>query len=426
MFILFWGLDKYADWILITSLSTFFGITDLGLNRASNNEFVIKFNQKEYDTCLKLQSNAFLFVLIIFGLLLVTAGLIYSVFGFKEMLGVNSFDENETSFAFVILLCEVFIMMYGRVYHGIYRATSRTHIVIILDNLIRVSELIILLIGIYFKIDVVQILIFYISPSIIGVFLKHIKSQKMFKSGISISYFDLNTLKLMLKPSLAFMFFPLGQAISNQGLVLVIKMLLGGPALVVFTTTRTLVNFMRQLMNMLSTSINPEICAAYGRNDFDNILNIYNRSFVVTLIFTLLSGIGLLIFGEYIFLEWTRNTILFNSTFFTGMIFVLTISCLSGLSSVIPLSTNTHFRFTIVFLYLQALSVFLNFLILKINPNIIFVPVTLFLSESLLFIYLLRSNNRMFNINIMEMYLGMLFQSKFLFQKGIKFLTRIN
>ena len=83
LFIMYWGIAKYADWILITALSSFFAMTDMGLNRASNNEFVIKYNQKDYDTCLKLQTNAFLFVLSVFGVFLLVSVLILALWGFK-------------------------------------------------------------------------------------------------------------------------------------------------------------------------------------------------------------------------------------------------------------------------------------------------------------------------------------------------------
>jgi len=421
LFITFWGIDRYADWILISALSSFFAMTDMGLNRASNNEFVIKYNQKDYDTCSKLQTNAFLFILSVFGVFILISLLISYLWGFKGMLGVEHFSEKETSYAFLLLMFEVFAIMYGRVYHGIFRATSRTHIVIVVDNFIRVGELVILFCGIYFKLDILTMLAFYVLPSLAGILFKHFYSKSIFASGLSIKNFDIKVLKSLAKPSLAFMFFPLGQAISSQGLVFVISTLLGGTVLVAFTTTRTLVNFLRQLMNMLSTSINPEICSAYGRKDYKTIFNIYNRSLVITFVTTVVCIIFLLITGKYIYQEWTKHAITFNYTFFAGMLFVLLISCLSGLSSVIPLSTNTHVRFTTAYLISQASGILLCYVFLRIYPNIILVPMALLITELLLFIYTLKENNTFLSINFKEMYSGLWLQTKFLFQKGKQF-----
>jgi O-antigen/teichoic acid export membrane protein len=418
LFISFWGIYKYADWILITSLSTIFMMSDLGLNRASNNEFVIKFHKKEYDTCSKLQTNGFLFILLVYFALLITSLIILKIWGFKEILGVKQFTENETSVGFILLLTDVFVIMFGRVYHGIFRATSRTHVVIIVDNLTRLACLMVIIGGIYFNIGIINMLILYIIPDLFGVFYKKFGSRKYFTSRLSLSNFDSGVFKSIIKPSLAFMLFPLGQAVSSQGLVFAINIFLGGSALVAFTTTRTIVNFLRQVVNMLSTSINPEICAAFGRNDYKTILNVYNKSLVITFLMTIGCIIFLIVTGKFIYSEWTKNAIPFNYSFFIGMLFVLLISCLSGLSSVIPLSTNTHVRFTTAFLLSQAGGVSICIIFLNSYPNLNIIPFTLSVTEFILFIYILKENNNFFGIRFSEMFDGIWEQTKYILQKG--------
>jgi O-antigen/teichoic acid export membrane protein len=420
LFITHWGIDKYADWILITAFSSFFAMTDMGLNRASNNEFVIKYQQKDYSTCIKLQTNSFLFVLSVFAAFMVVAIFISLVWGFKGLLGIKVFSEMESSVAFILLLSEVFLTMYGRVYHGVLRATSRTHVAIIIDNVVRLAVLVILFFGIFFKVDLITLLILYLSPTVAGILFKHYYSSRIFAVKLSYQNFDSKVFKSLMKPSLAFMMFPLGQAVSSQGLVFVVNTVLGPSVLVAFTTTRTLVNFLRQLMNMLSTSINPEICAAYGRKDTKTIINIYYRSLLITFASTMACIIVLLFVGEYIYHEWTKHAIMFNAAFFTGMLFVLLVSCLWGMSSVIPLATNTHGPFTIAFLISQVTAVVLCFVILKVSPRMELIPFVLLVTEMALFIVTLRQNNRFLHINFRRMYQELWHQTKFLFLKGMQ------
>jgi type III secretory pathway component EscR len=100
------------------------------------------------------------------------------------------------------------------------------------------------------------------------------------------------------------------------------------------------------------------------------------------------------------------------------MLFVLLISCLSGLSSVIPLSTNTHVRFTIVFLISQVAGVALCYVFLKIEPNMNLIPLALVLTEFALFVYTVRNNNKFLNISFKEMYAGLWDQAKFILKKS--------
>ncbi|MDR3261516.1 MAG: hypothetical protein LBT78_06740, partial [Tannerella sp.] len=247
LFIVVWGVDKYADWILITAFSSFFTMADMGLNKASMNEFVIKYQQKEYDICLKLLINTFVYIIMVGSIIVLSAILISFTGGFKGLLAVSVFSEYETSFVFILLLFLVFLKMYNGVYFGIFMAVSRFHISETIDNVVRLSEILILATGILSKINITMILAFYVIPSFINVIYKHIYVQKWFKLRFSFKLIDLSLLKSLLKPSFAFILLPLGWAISNQGMIFVVNALLGSVILVVFTTTNSMVNFLYSL-----------------------------------------------------------------------------------------------------------------------------------------------------------------------------------
>ncbi|MCL7988647.1 hypothetical protein M8998_11930 [Sphingobacterium sp. lm-10] len=425
LFITYWGVGKYADWILITALSTFFAMTDMGLNRASNNEFVIQYQRHEYQRCEKLQLNAFLFILLVFLSFTSLSAFVSTQWGLKGMLGVSSFTEIEVSATFILLLSQVFITMYGRVYHGVFRATAKTHIAIVVDNVIRILELIVLFLSVFFGLDIITLSSLYIIPSIGGCIFKHVYTRSIFSVKLSFGNFDRDIFVTMIRPSLAFMAFPLGQAIQNQGLVFVVNTFLGGAILVAFTTTRTLLNFLRQIMNMLSTSVNPEVCAAYGRKDIKAIFDIYYRSLIVTGVTTLVCMLMLLLVGKFIFLEWTKHAVPFDHAFFTGMLFVMFVSCIWGLASVIPLSTNTHTKFTLTFLLFQFLGVGVCYAVLSVLPTLSYIPLVLIITETGLLICVLMQNNKFLNTDFKEMIRSLWSQSKFLWNKGAR-MIRIN
>ena len=423
IFITFWGVDKYADWILITAFSSFFMMSDLGLNRATNNEFVIQYHHGNYDVCKKLQTNAFFLVLIIFSIFIISSVFVCFLEGFKKLLGVTVFSENQTSIVFILLLSNIFLLMYGRVYHGILRAVSKTHIAILVDNISRFLTLIILLAGIWLHLNIIYILIVYTVPGIGSILFKHFYTKRIFPVKLAFRNFDKEIFKSIIKPSLAFMIFPLGEAISNQGMIFVVSSILGSTILVAFTTTRTVVNFLRQMMNMVSTSINPEVCIAYGRREYKTVFDIYYRSLVITFVVTGLGIIFLMLFGKPIYLAWTKHAVNFDGIFFTGMLFVLLFSCLRGISSVIPLATNTHERFTGAFLISQVGGVIFSFIFLKLWPHLYVIPSVLLIAEAGLFIYSMRENNKLLDTDLKTVGKDILVQAKYLGQKGQSFVS---
>jgi O-antigen/teichoic acid export membrane protein len=425
LFISLWGIDKYADWILITALSSFFTMSNMGLNTVTVNAFVIKYQQQDMATCSRLLTNAFFFVVFVGGLLLLVSVFTSLVWGFNGLLGTKIFSKTETSTAFVLLLCNVFIKMYNGIYTGIYNAVSKNYFFIIIEKIVHSVELLILFFGILLKVDIITLLVVYNIPALVSIMFNHYYTKKWFDVSLSFRNFDWVTFKSMLKPSVAFMLIPLGNAVSNQGLVFVVNTFLGATILVTFTTTRTLVTFMRLLSAQLVNAVYPEISVAYGRGDRQCITNIYYRSFVITLITALASIVALFFAGKPIYLVWTKHTVIFDEIFFAGMLILLFVSCLYSLSSVIPLATNTHGKFSVVFLLSQIVGVFICFVCLKIEPRIALLPFALFVPELALFVYTLKKNNQFLGTNFSEMYEGLWEQTKFLSMKLI-LLVKIN
>jgi O-antigen/teichoic acid export membrane protein len=399
LFISFWGIAKYADWILITAFSSFFSMVDMGLNTVAANEFVIKYQQKDYFICLKLWVNNFLFLTVLSVAIILLSVIIASTTGFQGILQTSVFSGAETSFIFVLLLVKVFLAMYSGAYHGIFRSVSRTHLSTMIENSISFFEILILFVGIWLGIPILIVVTAYLIPMCVGIVYKHIYVQRWFKLRFSFKLVDISLLKSFVKPSVAFMLMPLGYAFSNQGMMFVVNAFLGHVVLVMFTTIRTLVNFLRALMNLLNNSIWPEISVAYGKRDLSTISILYRRSFIITFALSLFCITLLILFGEPAYMIWTKHTVSFNAVFFYGMLAVLLASCLWGITSTIPLATNTHASFSLAFVITQLAGAGITCLALAIYPDLVIVPVMLFIAEAFLLWFAMKDVLRLLHID---------------------------
>jgi O-antigen/teichoic acid export membrane protein len=414
LFISFWGVSKYADWILITAFSSFFSMADMGLNTVAANEFVIKYQQKEYFICLKLWVNTLLYITVVGGVTILLSVIVAFTVGFKELLQVSIFSGFETSLIFILLLTKVFIGMYSGTYHGIFRSVSYTHISTMIENTVKFFEVFILFTGIWCKINILIIVVVYLVPACISIVYKHIYVRKWFKLKFSFKLVDLLLLKSFIKPSAAFMLVPLGYAVSNQGMIFVVNVLLGPVILVVFTTTRTLINFLRAVMNILAAAIWPEISVAYGKKNFSAISILYHRSFIITFVLALFCVVLLICFGKPIYLIWTKHAVPFETFYFYGMLFVLLISCLWSIASIILLATNKHGSFSIAFLVAQLAGVAMSYVALYIYPDLVIIPIMLFIEETLLLWFVMKKVNKLSNNNFILFYKGLLHETNFL------------
>jgi O-antigen/teichoic acid export membrane protein len=417
LFISLWGITKYADWILITAFLSFFTMADMGLNTVTTNEFVIKYQEKEYAICLKLWTNTFLYITAVSIVIILLSIILAFTTGFKGILQVSVFSEFETSAIFILLLVKVFLAMYSGSYHGIFRSTSHTHVSIMIENIVRFLEVLILFVGIWCGINIIVIVVIYLVPLCVSVVYKHIYAQRLFKLGFSFKLIDLLLLKSFVKPSIAFMLVPWGYVVSNQGMIFVVNALLGPIILVTFTTTRTLIHFLRAVMNLLSSAIWPEVSMAYGKKDFSIISTLYRRSFIITFVLSLLCIVFLIFFGRQIYLTWTTNAMSFNAIFFYGMLAVLLVSCLWNITSIIPLATNNHRAFSIAFLMTQLAGIVMTYIALNIYPDLTVVPVGLFIEEIILLWFVMKNTNKLLNDSFISVSKGMLHEVIFIIKK---------
>jgi O-antigen/teichoic acid export membrane protein len=399
LFISLWGVTKYADWILIAAFSSFFTMADMGLNTYTTNEFVVKYQQKEYFTCLKLWANTFLYITVVGGVIILLSVIIAFTAGFKGLLQVSVFSGFETSLIFILLLTKIFMAMCSGTYHGVFRSVSYTHVSNMIENAVKFFEVLILFVGIWCEINVLIIVAAYLVPVCISIIYKHIYVRRWFKLKFSFKLIDLPLLKTFVKPSAAFMLMPLGYAISNQGMIFVVNALLGPIVLVLFTTTRTLVNFLRAVMNLLAWSMCPEISVAYGKKNLPTISRLYHRSFIITFVLSLVCIVLLIFFGEPIYLVWIRHAMSFESGFFYAMLVVLLVSCLWSIAAIIPLSTNNHNSFTVAFLITQLGGIGMTYVALNIYPDLAIIPVMLFIEEAFLLWFVMKGVNKLLNSN---------------------------
>ncbi len=418
MFIAFWGVSQYADWILITSFTLFFNLTDVGLNTVSNNEFVMRYHRKEYGMCVKLQVNMFVFIAVVGLALTALAAAVAWIWGYNDMLGITVFTRTETSVVFVLLIAKIFIKMYGAVYHGIFNALSRAHILIMLNNVALLGELAILFLGLWFKMEIIPLAVVYCLPVTFSAIYKHIDSQRRFRVEFSFRQFDPVLLRSIIRPSLESMAMPIGYALQNQGMIFVVNSLLGPVVLLSFTTMRTAVNFLRSITNMVTYSASPEISVAYGRGDLHTLKQVYHRAIVITMALVTALFVLLAIFGKPVYLAWTHNEVAFDPVFFYGMLVLLLISCSWICGATILGSTNQYRRYSVFFMLSIAAGVVLSYAALRFYPHLGVLPFVLIPVEVVLSWFILHRTNKFLEADFNELSRGLAAEGKFLSAKA--------
>jgi O-antigen/teichoic acid export membrane protein len=158
------------------------------------------------------------------------------------------------------------------------------------------------------------------------------------------------SIRQMARPACAFMAFPLGNALSIQGMLVVVGVVLGPLAVTVFSTTRTLTRVGFLILETIKQSIWPEMSAAFGAKNWAYARKLHGKACQVSVLLCAAAVLFLAIFGPRIYVVWTHGSVKFEPTLFYVLLAVIIADSLWSASSVTSLACNAHQRIAAAYL----------------------------------------------------------------------------
>ena len=393
-YILFWGNDLYSDWIVISALTTIFSMSDVGLNNVIQNRFAVKYTEGNFKECESLITNNIILILATLGITLFGIFLFVGVWDITEVMNLHILTRDIANCVFVLLVIKVFIGMLSSVQDAAYKSTHNASVATYMSQVGLLATALITLGCILLKTHVVILCILITLPQLVLIVIKFIHSQKYFAYKFSIKSFDYNLLKQIILPSLSFMSFPLGNTIVLQGFTLVVNNYFGANSVVLYNTTRTLCNFIKNFLGTLQTAVWPEYSIAYGKGDYNLMRHLHRKILKITIVVSLLMGGCMLVFGPIIYKLWTRDAVEFSYSLMAVYTLVLFTESLWTSSAVTLMATNNHSKLGSLYVISSGLALALAVFLVHISAQLWLVALALVFMHLVICIFTIREGFR--------------------------------
>lgn len=390
-YIVFWGNELYSDWIVISALTAFFTMSDIGLNNVIQNRFAMKLAEGNTKECNSLMTDNFVLVSIIFAIVLLLSGGFLYFTDITDMMNIRVLTRTDANIVFLLLICRVFIDMYRNIENAIYRAVHNASRAILFDQTTTLIIALLTLGCIIAGIPMTWMCLIMITPSVIMLVFKYFDVKKYYDYQFSIRQFDAPLLKEIFIPAISFMSFPIGNAIILQGYTLIVNAFFGPVAVVLFNTTRTLCNFVKSVLSTLQNSVWPEYSIAFGNRDYSTMRRLHRKVMKLTIFASLCIGCGLLLFGPLIYNLWTHNSVEFNYSLMLVFIIIIFVDSLWSSSSVTLLATNNHIKLGVWYVLTSAFALLLAVWFGKMQLSLAIITSTLIISNIIMCLYTIPS-----------------------------------
>ncbi|KTF18949.1 hypothetical protein [Pseudoalteromonas sp. 10-33] len=367
LFIHYWGMVNFGEWLILSALPTYLAMSDFGIGAIASNRMVMKNAQNDKEDVISTFHSLIAFNLVMSSLIFIFVLLLFGTINISENIGITSMDRLEVTYIVLILTFQVLFSMQVNVLCAAYRSLDKYAEGTFLSHTTRLLEWLFAIGALIMGGEILSFAIAGLFGRILGYLFMYIRLVNTSKSfSLSIKSADFGIIKEMIKPGVAFMSFPLGLALSIQGMTLVIGSVLGAVAVAQFNVLRTLSRIIVQIVTMVNQAIWPEITKAFALLDYKLMKKLYIGASRYALCIGFISVFALIFVHDFLFSLWLGDDFVYSVHLFYLLLVAALLNISSQSSWIVLMATNSHNRFSIIFLFTSFCSVILAWFLFPI------------------------------------------------------------
>jgi O-antigen/teichoic acid export membrane protein len=367
VFLHFWSVPLYGEWMIVNSLPAYLSFSNAGFGSVAGNEMTMMVARDDYHGALRVfQSCWWLIALICTATIVMLSGSLYFLSA-AHLLKLTTLGESDTKWIIFYLGVSVLLGQLEQLLQSAYRCVGRYSYGTFLKNTFsflafgcmtatvalgkgpRTTALV------FASINVAITLFFCILVR---------RDIPWIKYGWEHASFG--EIRKLARPAIAFMGFPLGNALSLQGSLLAVGFALGPTQVVVFSTARTVSRVALQLVQMVNFTFEPEMSIAYGARNYPLTRTLLRRACQLALFVAVVIVLIMMTLGPWFLTHWTSGHVPPSRTLLSILLLVVVFYALWSTSATLMTSTNQHQRLATYYIIGTSISCVLCFVFAQI------------------------------------------------------------
>ncbi len=337
LFLRCWDTATYGIWLMLSATPAYLAMADVGMVTTAGNRMTMAMGRGDAAAANRIFQSAFSLML---GVCLGLALLIIPICVWAPLPGITSSDERV---ALAALSFDVLVAMFGGLTEAIFKATGRYPSSAVLYSAVRLGDWGGCLIGLWLFGSLASValggLAFRLLGTIVGIAWAGGRSH-----GLSWGFRQAKVVEIrdMAGPAVSFMAFPLANAMSLQGITLLVGHLFGPASVTVFNAYRTLARVAVQLTSMFSLALWTEFSRLFGHGAAPAVRGLYRRAELLGAGIAVGLSVILYLIGPWLLKAWTRGAIEFEPVLMGMLLAYATVAGVWHVPRTLLMATNQH------------------------------------------------------------------------------------
>jgi len=397
----FWGVRLYGEWLILFAIPSYLSITDLGFSQSAANDMTQSVARENHTQALRVFQSltALISITATIGFLLVTA--LALLLPLHRWLHLQAMSTADVRWVLCLLAVEVLVRLGDGLNNAGWRANGDYALYAFLYVTTMFAQFaalwVLAALGYGPVMGAAAFLLVRIAAMLLSSSLL-LRRHRWLVYGFKNA--RVSELRRLVRPSAANLAMPLAQALSIQGMLLVVGAILGPLAVVVFSTLRTLTRVVFGLVSGVSNAVEPEYATAYGADQRDLLRSLYVHSLRAGLWLAFSAAVILLLSGRWIFTIWTHDKVVMDPALFHWLLISPVVAALWSSALTAIKAANLHLRAALLYCFSSALSVGVAALLLVYTGRLANTGLALLLLDGAMMLYTLGAASRIVGIRV--------------------------
>ena len=389
VFLTFWSKPLYGDWLIVNAIPSYLSFSNIGFGSVAGNEMTMLMGRKDEAGALRVfQSCWWLIILICGAVMLLFAALLYAL-PVASWLNLSVMTQTDAKWVIFYLGTAVLFGQLEQLLQSAYTCVGRypygTFIKSILTLISFAVTLIPVVLGYGVRATALAFSLANAAGTVVLCFtVRH--DVPWIRYGWRHARFA--ELRRLTAPAVAFMGFPIGNALNLQGTLLAVGHTLGSVDVVIFGTARTVSRVALQMVQMVNSTFWPELSSSFGAGNLPLVRALHRRACQMALAIAIVLIAVMMTVGPWFLTHWTRHNVPPSPKLLFLLLLSVFFYSLWSTSSTLLAAINQHRKLSIYYLIATSVTIVLTVLMAKYH-GLNGAAASLVLSELIMNLYVL-------------------------------------
>ena len=351
VFLHFWSVPLYGDWLIVSAVPTYLSFSTTGFGSVAGNEMTMLVAREDRAGALRVfESCWWLIVGLCSGTILLLSSALYFLPA-ARLLRIDNIGEQDTKWVIFYLGVSVLLGQLEQLLQSAYRSIGRYAYGTMVKSAMALSAFALTLAAVALGQSPRGTALVFAAANVAGtVLLAAMARRDIPWLEFGWRHASVGKVRALARPALAFMCFPVGNAINLAGTQMAVNYALGPVSVVIFSAARTVSRAALQMVQLVNSTFEPEITMAFGASRVELTRTLHRRACQLSLAVALVIVAGLMTVGPWFLTHWSGGHVPPSRGLLSILLLVVVLFALWSTSSTLMTATNQHQRMAVVYL----------------------------------------------------------------------------